>query len=274
MTDVPPDNLRQLLSDYLAALEKAISCQQIQSEADLEEVFRVTTDKQKQVVAFFGSSPHHKHRQLLEILGFTEVDVDDHCAKLTVVGQISYTPDYVLKQGSKLLAIVDLKAPGQNLDHPRWVGQILSYCQQLNVPLGLLFDGTEARVFVNTSMKGLTKHKGLFEAQPIASVGSQEKRRLVEVLLKFAKVNLTNGPISVANDLASKRKHELRDRERQKLIQSHLLTVLAEPTPQVFVALAAIEDAWAAFDVKPSVTELSQAWTILHQPKSSTRSRR
>ena len=102
MTTASDENVRQHLSDYLAALEVAIDCQQIQSEADLEGVVRITTDKQKQLAVLFGNSPHEKHKHLLDILGFTEVDVDDHCAKLTVVGQISYTPDYVLKQGVRI----------------------------------------------------------------------------------------------------------------------------------------------------------------------------
>lgn len=274
MIIAPNENLRQYLNDFLVALEKAINCQQIQSEADLEGVFCVTTDKQKQLAALFGNLPDEKSRHLLDILGFTEVDVDDHCAKLTVVGQISYTPDYVLKLGDKLLAIVDLKAPGQNLDHPRWMGQILSYCQHLNAPLGILFSGTEARVFVNTSMKGLTKHKKLFEAPPIASVSSHEKRHLVEVLLKLAKANLANNPIAVANDLASKRRRELRDRERQKSLRNQLSDVLNEPTPQIFAALASVEDAWTSPATKPSPMELSQAWMALNRTKRTTLTKR
>ena len=170
-------------------------------------------------------------------------------------------------KASEFLAIIDLESTWAEFRPPRWMGQVLSYCQQLNAPLGMLFDGTEARVFLNTSMKGLSKHKNLFDAQPIASVGSHEKRRLVELFMKFSKSNLALNPIAVANDLASKRRLELRNRERHKLIQSQLLSMLSVPTPQVFAALAAVENAWTSIVPKPSVLELSKAWAASHTVK-------
>lgn len=261
-----PSNKRQSVDDYLKTLIYSIECQIIQSEADLAQMFRVETEQQLALWEIQYGIP--KKPTLLELLGYSSVDVDERPVKKTVIGQINYSPDYVLKCEQKLLAIVDLKAPGQNLDHERWIGQISTYCRELKVPLGLLFSGTEIRVFINTDYKGLTKHKELFLHQNVASAGSHERKEMVDIFLKFAAATLDPNPVAIANAFASKRRHELKDRARQKHIQQQLKAILDNPPPQVFSAICSVDGIWGELEPKPSEAEIRTAW--VHTKSDST----
>lgn len=265
-------NPKQSLDDFLSTLFNGIECQIIQNEADIVQMFRVETEQQ--LALWEMQYGIRKKPSLLELLGYSASDVDERPVKKTVVGQINYAPDYILKRQQKLLAIVDLKAPGQNLDHERWIGQISSYCRELKVPLGLLFNGTEVRVFINTDYKGLTKHRELFFNQPVASAGSHERKQMVDILLKFAAITLEVSPIVVANGFASKRRHELRDRERQKRIRHQLKSVLANPPSTVFAAISSLDNIWGDIEPKPSEAELSAAWVETMATPGPTNSRR
>jgi len=236
-----------------------IEDQIIQREEDIVQMFRVETEQQLKLWEVqYGVQ---KKPTLLELLGYSSNDVDERPVKKTVVGQISYAPDYILKRHQRLLAVVDLKAPGQNLDYERWVGQIVSYCRELKVPLGLLFNGTELRVFINTEYKGLTKHKELFLHQPVASAGgSHERKQIVDILVKFAAASLESNPVSVANGLASKRRRELLDKARQRHIQQQLKNILADPPTSVLAAIAGVDGIWGEIGQKPGEAKLYAAW--------------
>jgi hypothetical protein len=256
-------NIKQLLFDYLLMLSEGIECQEIQSEADVEQMFRVETDQQLALWKRRGIEKSEKNSTLLEILGYSSADVDDHPVKKVIVGQISYAPDYILKCQQKILAIVELKAPGQNLDRDRWIGQINSYCRELKVPIGLLFNGTDLRVFINTEIKGLTKHKELFYCQPVASARTHEMKQMVDILLKLSASSLDDNPLIVANSFASKRRSEIRDRDRQKQLQYLLKLALTNPSAEVLTALSTLDSIWGNADSKPSEQELISAWSAI-----------
>lgn len=250
-------SLKQILDDFLSKLQRGVKSQIVQTEADLVQLFRVETEQERRVRELYGTP---KTPTLLEHLGYSSGDVDERPVERTVVGQIRYAPDYILQPNQQRLAIMDLKAPGQSLDHERWVAQITTYCRELKVPLGILFNGIELRVFINTDYKGLVKHKKLFLQQPVASAGSHERKQMVDILLRFALPTLQASATVVANNLASKRRHELRDRERQHVIQNQLATVLANPPKPVFAALASVDGIWDEIEPKPSEAELTSAW--------------
>lgn len=252
-------------------LSEGIECQEIQSEADIEQMFRVETDQQIALWKRRGIEKSEKNSTLLEILGYGNADIDDHPVKKNVVGQISYAPDYILKRQQKMLAIVDLKAPDQDLDRERWIGQISSYCRELKVPIGLLFNGTDLRVFINTEIKGLTKHKELFYNQPVASAGTHEMKQMVEILLKLSASSLEENPIMAASGFANKRRAEFRDRDRQKRIQHLLQAALTNPSSEIFSALAGLDSIWGNNEAKPSEQELASAWTAIQASKAQNK---
>jgi len=253
------NNLRQLLGDYLQALSDGIECQEIQSESDVEQMVRVETEQQ---LALWKRRRmiRAENSTLLEILGYSATNVDDHPLKKVVVGQIRYAPDYILRSQQKMLAIVELKAPDQNLDRERWIGQINSYCKELKVPIGLLFNGTDLRVFINTAIKPLEKYKDLFDCQPVASAGAHQRKQMIDILLKLTALSLEDNPVSVASGFARKRRTEFDDRDRQKKIQNTLNDALMNPSDEVFADLAALDGIWGNVDTKPSEQELKSAW--------------
>jgi len=83
-----------------------IEDQIIQREEDIVQMFRVETEQQLKLWEVqYGVQ---KKPTLLELLGYSSNDVDERPVKKTVVGQISYAPDYILKRHQRLLAVVDL----------------------------------------------------------------------------------------------------------------------------------------------------------------------
>ena len=266
-------NLKQLLNDYLQMLSDGIECQEIQSEADIEQMFRVETEQQLALWKRRGIEKTENNSTLLEILGYSNSDVEDHPVKKVVVGTISYAPDYILKRQQKMLAIVDLKAPGQNLDRDRWTGQVNSYCRELKVPIGLLFNGTDLRVFINTEIKGLTRHKDLFYRQPVASAGTSELKQMVDILLKLATPSLEENPILVANMFAKKRLAEICDRDRKKRIQSLLKAALLDPSAEILSVLSTLDSIWGNAEAKPSEQELSTAWAAIQVSNTQTKAK-
>lgn len=245
-------------------LSNGIENEVIRSEADIEQLFRVET--QEQLALWELKGIERKNKTFLEMLGYSNSDIEDHPVKVVVVGQIRYAPDYILKRQQKKLAIIDLKAPGQNLDRERWMGQIKSYCRELNIPIGVLFNGTELRVFVNTDFPGLRKHRDLFLDQPVASAnfqgskGSYERKQMVDILLKFAAETLEPNPVAIANGFAKKQRELIDSRNRQKRIQNRLMSILANPSAPMFRALASVEGIWDDTEQKPSEVELIKSW--------------
>ena len=167
------NDTRKRLSNYLGKLSNAIENQKIQSEADLDALFRVKTQQQLNLLEIIGISSSEENATLLEILGYNSENVEDHPVKVAIIGRMNYVPDYVLNYHPKLpLAVIDLKAPEVNLDIQRSVGQIISYCREIKAPLGLLFNGRSVRVYINTEVKGLTKFKEL-TGQSVASANER-----------------------------------------------------------------------------------------------------
>lgn len=253
---------RKRLSDFLRKLIEGIEDQGIQSETDLDQVFRVESEAQAVLWKVRGIPKTDENATLLEILGYGVSNVEDHPVKKVVVGTIHYAPDYILKHQQRLLAIIDLKAPGVNLDHEKWMGQIYSYCRELKVPLGLLFNGREVRVFINTEVKGLTRYKDLFSSQPVAAASYHDQKQMAEILLRFAASSLQSDPIIVARTLANKRARELKDKQRQKRIQEQLRHLLANPTDELFALLSTLDGVWGDIEPNPSEAELVAAWRL------------
>jgi hypothetical protein len=254
-------NLRQRLETYLDRISKGIENQVIQTEAELCELFRVNSDQQLAMWSLRGIHRSEGTDTLLEILGYSADDVEDHPAKRTVIGQIGYSPDYILMCSKRPLSVVDLKAPGQDLDRDRWTAQVRSYCRELKVPLGILFSGSDIRVLLNTDHSGLTKHQGQFATEAVAAASLADRKELVALLAKLAFPALSGNPVAIANAFARKRSAEIRNRARQRTIQECLRNALDHPTAPVFAALANVHEIWEALEPRPSEGEIATAWS-------------
>ena len=251
---------RKRLSEFISNLSDVINRETIQTEADLEKFVQVKSKAQLDLREALGYVKTETNATLLEILGYRPEDVDDHLPKRVIVGQIRYSPDYVLKFKQKPFAIVDLKSPDTNIDHERWVGQIRCYCRDESAPIGILFNGRSLRVFINTELKGLTKYDNDFKGQPVAAADQHEVKQMVEMLLKFASMPPEANPIALARGFANKRLKESSNRKWQDTVVERVRHLLTDPSDDVLAAIAGVESAWNEIEPKPSSAELEKIW--------------
>ena len=261
-TALDDSNLKKQLKGYLENLilgiEKGhkvagVSLQTV-SESDLEKFVRVGIE---------GDAT------LLRILGYNETDIDDHPVKRVLVGTTQFAPDYILRRQQKRLAVLDLKKPEEDLDNKKWAWQVLSYCQQMDAPIGLLFNGFSLRVFINTHDKQLSKYQNLFSEEPVATAEHTNLARMTELLSKFAVESLQSNPIALAKNLAGKQAVIIHGGKRQEEIRSILKKFLAS-SPSVDIngilsALTTVDSLWAELDPKPTEAELVAAWNTSSQ---------
>ena len=254
-----PGNTRQQLVDLLDRLSDGIKLQIIQSEKDLEGFVGVMPEMQRELLGLQGLK---RNPSLLEILGYSYGDADDHPVKKVVVGQISYSPDYVLRRDQKNLAILDLKAPDVDLDHSKWLGQISSYCSHLDALIGVLFNGRNIRVYINTNHKGLTRFKLLFSDQPVAEAGYRKQEQVVKILLKLSAPLLKEDPLAVARKMAMEQKKVIERESRRKQIQERVKSILTNPPNELLAAMSTVEGIWDGMDPEPSEQEVITAWDL------------
>lgn len=266
------------LRTFLERLVDNITASHVQSESDLEQLFQVQSEAHVARLKTLGIIKSAENATLLEILGYTTETVEDHPVRKVDIGVAKFVPDYVLNVEQKSVAIVDLKAPGISLEHEDWARQITTYCRELEVPLGLLFNGRELRVFINPDAKGLGQYKSQFLYQPVAIADYHELDQLIDLFLLFSCPSLTKGPTAVARQLANKRRKELADKQRQREIQTKLRELLANPSDDVLTAIATIDGIWSGLEPKPSEAEVLAAWKLPppskrpDEPKTSSRS--
>lgn len=255
-------NLKKQLKSYLENLVLGIEqghkvagvTLQTVSESDLEKFVRVGLE---------GDTT------LLRILGYNETNVDDHPVKRVLVGTTQYSPDYIMRRQQKHLAVLDLKRPEEDLNNKLWAWQVLSYCEQIDAPIGILFNGYALRVFINTHDKQLARHKNRFSDEPVATaehINGEHSNwiSMIKLLSRFSAEALQANPIGLAKKLANERIIEIGKRDRQKEIRSILTNNLASSPPgninDVLSALATVDTLWENIALKPTVTDLIAAW--------------
>ena len=254
-----PDTRKRLL-EFLGNLSNVINNETIQTEADLEKFVQVESRAQLDLREALGYVKTEANSTLLEILGYRYEDVDDHLPKRVIVGQIRYSPDYVLKSKQKPFAIIDLKSPDTNIDHERWLGQIRCYCRDESAPIGILFNGRSLRVFINTELKGLTKYHDDFKGQLVAAADQHEVKQMVEMLLKLASMSPEANPITLARSFANKRLKESSNRKWQDTVVERVKHLLNDPSDDVLAAIAGVESAWNEIEPKPSSADIEKIW--------------
>ena len=218
---------------------------QIVSESDLERFVRVGVE---------GDAT------LLNILGYSGTNVDDHPIRRVLIGTTQFAPDYVLRHQQKNLAVLDLKKPEEDLNNKNWVGQVLSYCQQIKppAPLGLLFNGYALRVYINTHDRQLSKYHEWFSEEPVATAEHSDFEGMAGLLSKFYFKSLQANPIALTKKLANieigKRKPVMRQKQIRSILAKSLTTSPPGDIHEVLSALATVNSLWRDID-PPDTTE-------------------
>jgi hypothetical protein len=255
------DETRTALQLFLTRLNEAIECQAVQSEAHLEEAVRIRSTQELARRTVTGADSGPTKGTLLEILGYDFTDVDDHPKRLTVIGTIDYQPDYILKTSGQPATVLDLKAPDVSLE--KATEQICSYCRDIGVPLGILFNGHRMNVFINARDKKLTKYAE-FASEPVATADNHDLPFMVDLLFQFSKSTLGTHTYALARCLAEKARTTTKNRERQIRIRERLAATLSEPPDALLAALCTMDEIWSGLESSPSLAELTVARDSTH----------
>lgn len=216
----------------------------ISTERDLEKFVDLGAESSKTLLRILGYSDSIKHPPLQ-------------------IGSGPVLPDYLLKHQQKDLAVLELKNPDENIDDPKWVRQLLTYCQLLKTPLGLLFNGKSFRVYINTDDRNLSKFTDL-SRQSVASADKPDWRHMAELMTCFSADALQVNPIGLAKRLAREETKRRIVRGRQKDIRDVLKQTIKDEPPcfelDLLRVLASVESLWTQFDPPPNEKELEKAW--------------
>ena len=270
MADVKSLTEKKQVVDLLSRVEEGISEELIKSEKDLEGFVHVTPTAVRRTAGLKGSG---LNATLLELLGYTLASCDDHPYFMTIIGHTKYSPDYVLRSGQKLLAILDLKAPGISLDDGEGIEQIQSYCRargDRTAPIGVLFNGRSVRVFINHDYPSFTKYKKLsmqtdtkkkinFYETPVEAA-DDDIGAIAAVLLKLSVASLSDDPASVARRMGNAKIQTVEEGKWTHEISDRLRAALSEPSDEVIRAIASTDSLWVGMEKGPEPADAVIAW--------------
>ena len=269
MADVKSLTEKKQVVDLLSRVEEGISEALIKSEKDLEGFVHVTPTAVRRTADLKGSG---LNATLLELLGYTLESCNNHPFLLTMAGHTRYSPDYVLNSGQKVLAILDLKAPGISLDDREGIEQVQSYCARGDKasPIGVLFNGRSIRIFVNPDYPGFTRYKKLsidedpkkrinFYETPVEAADN-DVNAVAAVLLKISVMSLSDDSASVARKMANAKIQTIEKGKWAHEVSDRLRAALSEPSDEVIRAVASIDSLWVGMEKGPEPADAVIAW--------------
>ncbi|MDE2125376.1 MAG: type I restriction enzyme HsdR N-terminal domain-containing protein [Armatimonadetes bacterium] len=198
---------------------------------------------------------------LLGLLGYDVATVVEQVPikTFTVTGRADYglCPTAGAKE---FAAIVELKAPGEELG--QHAGQLLRYCDGVEAPLGLLFNGTRAQLWVNTKHTKLSRYKAVCGSPVLEADLSGGALGVAKALATLARETLEDDPVATARKLAQAAQRRGPRLQRAREIEERVNAVLnpklsTELRKELIPVLAGVKPLWQ--DLKggsPSVKEL------------------
>ena len=269
MAELKSSSEKKQIVDLLNRIAMGTEKQLIKSEKDLEMFIRIMLDADRELASLYGGE---LNPTLLELLGYTSATCDDHPYLMTIVGHTKYSPDYVLSSGQKTLAILDLKAPGINLDTRDWKGQIQSYCARgdKNAPIGILFNGKSIRVFINPDYPGFAKYKKLstdpntkkqinFYETPVEAEDDNIDA-IAGILLKISVSSLSDNAVSIARKMADAKIRAFGTDQWIKEVRNRLRVAITELSDETIRAIASVDNLWEGMEKKPEPADVVIAW--------------
>ena len=270
MADVKGLTEKKQVVDLLDRIADGISRQLTKSEKDLERFVRVISDAERDTDDLHRDGK--PKATLLQLMGYTLASCDDHPYLMTIVGHTKYSPDYVLSSGQKVLAILDLKAPGVSLDDREGIGQVQSYCARgdRTAPIGVLFNGKSVRVFINPDYPSFTKYKKRsvetdqkkqinFYETPV-DAADDDSSTIAAVLLRISAASLSDDPASVARRMANAKIQTIEKGMWAHEVSDRLRAALSEPSDEVIRAIASVDSIWEGMEKKPEPADAVIAW--------------
>lgn len=230
------------------------------SRDDIKECLRERIEKAKQWnVSDFGEI--QAKRAIMEpILDCLEWDTSNPGeVRLEYPTPSGDRVDYALLKGGDPVALLEAKKPGESLDNPHYVEQILKYAFQKGVPLAILSNGVEWSFY-------LPLEKGDWETRKFYSIdlNAQGIDSVCDTFVEFlSKDNVMSGAaLESAKDKLDRQKREIRIRQTLPEAWKGIIT---EPNESLVQLL--IEETERRCGFKP---DESQVKTFLKKPVKET----
>lgn len=174
--------------------------------------------------------------------------------------------------------VLELKSPSEKIDRVDFAVQVQDYMEGLNrehggIPLGVLFNGREARVFINPKYKPLRSHLAKLH-QPVKKANNLDELRLL-----FQELQCVDSPpdtLRLARKFIQANTREIEKAGRAKAtkakIRQLITATLACPSREV--ATAIIEAIPELSELNANAEDVQQIWQALVAEKEATPQKR
>lgn len=259
---------------FLSDMQQAIANSIIKEEKHIETRVAVITEKDRDDWAGDGSDRNANPARLLTLLGYDEDDMKRQPNIPIGSGGRTIRPDFIISYGGKEVFVLDVKAPGVNLDDPPLVVQVSTYLIHTNVALGILFNGNEMDVFVHPRLIKRPTDANNGPPKPLRVVSASGIEQLAETWCRFikptndeSKPRSTDWSITFARTLISQHKKEETGRERKRAIGQWLTDLLTNPDDLLFQAIEEAKLTPDGHDV--TAKQMHEAWQLHNKVNSA-----
>lgn len=192
---------------------------------------------------------------LLEILGYVQGEVTPQ--ETVKAGRTNWRFDFVVRKNGKQVLLVEDKKPQENLnDH---MIQPADYLLKVPAPLGLLFNGREVKMLINTNLKELRQFE-VMHGKWVAEAVLDDMGATVDLLLQLSAANLGTDAIGTAKRLAKKKMAEMRKED----IGARLQEIMDKPPSELLDSIIKMDAVLS--DLKATPEELREVWTSKPRP--------
>lgn len=247
------NDLRTKLEHYFATILAEIKAGRIVKEEDLAKFVPPT------------SYPYALTQNLLVILGYDASQVkEQHGVKLAAS---TFKVDYRVESGGQPW-LLELKAPTESCgEHLR---QLRDYFfGSPDVPFGVLFNGSEARVYVNTAHKGLRTYESDLAQEPVKNADAGQSSQLADLFAQIAYPGQTLDTLALARQWAKARRAKIirdkRDKDRKASVQVAVSELLSNPPDELLEKAAECSESLK--ELQATVDDLRAAWMARVQPQ-------
>jgi len=198
---------------------------------------------------------------LLQSLGYDHTTVQANCPIQAGSGKVY--ADFVVGDGDNVW-VLELKSPEQNCGNMGFVAQLQDYMVRYDTPIGALFNGREAAVYVNPRHRALKSLAGRADELKTAPCSQDAVRGCQGTALLFSPFRHTGSVPDVAK-LARKLAKALPPQPKGPEIHQALESLLQSPTEEL--ASAVIGASPALLDLGATPESVMEEWPLAAKMK-------
>jgi len=202
-------------------------------------------------------------KTLLQALGYDNSQVISQYPVKGYASVRTYLADF--RVGSDAHSwVLELKSPSEKIDNPQFAKQVQDYMEGVNreqggVPIGVLFNGYEARVFINPKYKALKSYSNQTHASVRRASSIDELRLLFQ---DFQCTSAIPDTLKLARKLVQGHIREeariVKGKARVEKVQQLIAAMISCPEREVATAIIEAMPELSELNVRPE--ELQTAW--------------